>query len=198
MRQIEITVRVNNSMEEVDKILSNQGFKIIRKSHIKDIYKSELCDSLKESNILELLSKSILIRYLSINGEQEFKKLTYKKKTYDGSTVISEEKISVNIDDIDNANKLLEALGFKTLVNVNYDVIVYSNDKLELCFQSVENLGLLLEYENESDFKDVSNEDIMKEKNKMLEKIKQLGLNISTDIDVKKAFELIKNNLNKD
>ncbi len=198
MRQIEITVRVNNSMEEVDKILSNQGFKIIRKSRIKDIYKSELCDSLKESNILELLSKSILIRYLSINGEQEFKKLTYKKKTYDGSTVISEEKINVNIDDIDNANKLFEALGFKTLVNVNYDVIVYSNDKLELCFQSVENLGLLLEYENESDFKDVSNEDIMKEKNKMLEKIKQLGLNISTDIDVKKAFELIKNNLNKD
>jgi adenylate cyclase class IV len=49
-------------------------------------------------------------------------------------------------------NKLLELIGLKTIANVNYDVIVYSNDDIEFCFQSVENLGLLLEYENKNDY----------------------------------------------
>ena len=65
-----------------------------------------------------------------------------------------------------------------------------------MCFQNVEGLGLLLEYENEKDFEGYSNEDILNEKYKMLEEIKKYNINISDDIDVKKAFELISNNLN--
>lgn len=89
-------------------------------------------------------------------------------------------------------NKLLELIGLKTIANVNYDVIVYSNDDIEFCFQSVENLGLLLEYENKNDYDGYTNEEILSEKFKMLKEIQKYGLNISNDIDVKKAFELIK------
>jgi len=195
MKQIEITTRVNNTLEEVDSILTKQGFKVIRKSRIEDNYKTSFYNELKKDNILDILSKSVLIRYLNVNGEQEFKKLTYKNKVYENDTVISEEKINVNIDDVEKANNLFNAIGFKTIVNVNYDVIVYSNGSVELCFQDVEGLGLLLEYENENDFEGVSNDDIMKEKENMLAEIKKYNLDITDDIDVKKAFELIENSL---
>ena len=195
MKQIEITTRVNNTLEEVDQILSKQGFKIIRKSRIEDKYKTILYNELKKDSILEILDKCVLIRYLNVNNKQEFKKLTYKNKVYEGNTVISEEKISVNIDDIIKADKLLEAVGLKTIVSVNYDVIVYSNNEIELCFQDVEGLGLLLEYENENDFEGFTNEEVMKEKYKMLDEIRKYNLSITDDIDVKKAFELISNNL---
>ncbi len=195
MKQIEITTRVNNTLEEVDNILTKQGFKVIRKSRIEDNYKTSFYNELKKDNILDVLSKCVLIRYLNVNDEQEFKKLTYKNKVYENDTVISEEKINVNIDDVKKADQLFNSIGFKTIVNVNYDVIVYSNDTIELCFQDVEGLGLLLEYENENDFDGVSNEEIMKEKEKMLEEIKKYNLDITNDIDVKKAFELIENSL---
>lgn len=195
MKQIEITTRVNNTLEEVNNILTKQGFKVIRKSRIEDNYKTSFYNELKKDNILDILSKSVLIRYLNVNGEQEFKKLTYKNKVYENDIVISEEKINVNIDDVEKANNLFDSIGFKTIVNVNYDVIVYSNGSVELCFQDVEGLGLLLEYENENDFEGVSNDDIMKEKENMLAEIKKYNLDITDDIDVKKAFELIENSL---
>lgn len=195
MKQIEITTRVNNSLEEVDDILVKQGFKVIRKSRIEDNYKTSLYEKLTKNNILDILSKCVLVRYLNVDNNQEFKKLTYKNKVYDGETVISEEKINVNIDDVNKADKLLESIGLRTIVNVNYDVIVYSNESIELCFQNVDGLGLLLEYENENDFDGRSNDDILKEKYHMLEEIKKYNLNITDDIDVKKAFELIYNSL---
>ena len=194
MKQIEITTYVNNTLQEVDDILKRQGFKVIRKSKIKDIYKTLKYNELNKNNILNILSESVLIRYLKVNDKDEYKKLTYKNKIYENDIVISEEKINVTIDDINKMNKLLELIGLKTIVNVNYDVIVYSNDDIEFCFQSVGNLGLLLEYENKNDYDGYTNEEILSEKFKMLKEIQKYGLNISNDIDVKKAFELIKHN----
>lgn len=38
MKQVEITLKVNNTLEEVDLILKKQNFKVIRRSRIEDIY----------------------------------------------------------------------------------------------------------------------------------------------------------------
>lgn len=196
MRQIEITTYVNHSLDEVDKILTAQSFRIIRKSRIEDDYKVYESYKLNRTNILDVLSKCVLIRYLNIVGEKEFKKITYKKKEYQNDLVLSEEKISINIDDIKNANKLFDILGFRTIVNVKYNVVVYSNDDIELCFQEVEGLGLLLEYENENNFDVCSNEEIIREKIKMLNEVRKYKLNVTDDVDIKKAYILIKKNMN--
>ena len=186
MKQIEITIKVNNDLDEVDKILKEQGFNIIRKSRVEDKYLKRNDIKLDKTNILEVLSKCALIRYLKV-GNDEFKKITYKKKEYENNNVISETKINVNIDNTEKAYELLKHLGFELLVNVFYDVIVYEKDNLELAFQNVEGLGLLLEVENENDFTGVSNENILKEKQKMANEISKYGLNISQDLYVKKA-----------
>ena len=64
MKQIEITVKVNNTLDEVDKILISKGFKLIRKSRVEDEYVCPKELKIDKNNILELLSSCVLIRYL--------------------------------------------------------------------------------------------------------------------------------------
>ena len=85
----------------------------------------------------------------------------------------------------------LKKINFKNLVDVKYDVIVYSNNDYEFAFQNVEGLGLLLEFENENDFEGVSDEAIVNEKQKMYEIIKNYGIKVENNYDIKKAYELV-------
>ena len=64
MKQIEITVKVNNTLDEVDKILISKGFKLIRKSRVEDEYVCPNDINVNRENILKVLSSSVLIRYL--------------------------------------------------------------------------------------------------------------------------------------
>ena len=194
MKQIEVTTYVKQSLEDIDKILPKIGFSLIRKSRIEDKYMIQDLSNLSKDNIIEHLQKCVLIRYLCVNENYISSKLTYKNKKYsDDGIVLSEEKINVTIDnnDISKAEKLLEALGFKKLVDVNYDCIVYKNGDTELAFQDVEGLGLLLEYENTSDFEGASDKEIIEEKIKMLNEIRSYNIDISDDYDIKKAYELV-------
>ena len=191
MKQIEITVKVNNTLDEVDKILISKGFKLIRKSRVEDEYVCPNDINVNRENILKVLSSSVLIRYLKTK-DGEFKKITYQDKKYDkNDMVISEEKINVSINDIQSAHKLFKKINFKNLVDVKYDVIVYSNNDYEFAFQNVEGLGLLLEFENENDFEGVSDEAIANEKQKMYEIIKNYGIKVENNYDIKKAYELV-------
>ena len=195
MKQIEITVRVNDSLKKVSKNLEKQGFKKIRESRIEDKYLTQNKKKISKKNIIDVLKSCVLVRYLRVNNEQEFKKITYKCKEYKDDTVISETKINVSIDDTSKAEELFKKLGFNTLVEVNYDVIVYEKDGLELAFQEVEGLGLLLEYENTKDFSGIDDKEILKEKEKMAQEIKKFNINIGDDYDIKKAYELVLNNI---
>ena len=197
MKQIEITVKVNNTLDEVDKILISKGFKLIRKSRVEDEYVCPNDINVNRENILKVLSSSVLIRYLKTQ-DGEFKKITYKDKKYDkNDMVISEEKINVSINDIQSAHKLFKKINFKNLVDVKYDVIVYSNNDYEFAFQNVEGLGLLLEFENENDFEGVSDEAIANEKQKMYEIVKNYGIKVENNYDIKKAYELVMKKIEK-
>ncbi len=194
MKQIEITTRVMEPLDTVIQKLQNQGFQIIRKSRVEDEYLTMQKDQIKKENILQILSTCVLLRYLNANGKI-MKKITYKHKIYQNDIVMTEEKINVDCGDLESAKKLFNALNFQVLVKVSYDVIVLSNHKMELAFQNVENLGLLLEYENERDFSEESEEKIINEKKHMLNEIKQLNILITDEFDVKKAYELINNEM---
>ena len=191
MKQVEITTRVKDSLENIDKILKNKNFEIIRKSQIEDVYLSNFKNNLTDNNINDILSKSVLVRYLDENGNI-YKKITYKDKRYVNNVLQYEEKINISIDNTQNAIKLFKKIGFEKLVTVKYDSIVYSNKKLELAFQNVENLGLLLEYENKNDFDNATQEVIKNEKLNMLQEIQTLGINVSDETDIRKAYELLK------
>lgn len=189
MKQIETTGEVFQSLDEINDILTKQNFKIIRKSRIEDKYMSQFVNQLNSDNIISILEKSVLLRKLILDGK-EINKITYKDKKYDNGILLYEEKTSVSIDSIEDAENLFLKLDFKNLVNVNYNCTVYSNDNMELAFQDVENLGMLVEYESKEDFDGKSSEEINKKKLEMLEEIRNLGLIVGNK-DIRKANELI-------
>ena len=203
MRQIEITVKLEENLEDALLKLEKKGFKVIRESDVDDIYVTtndnirflkSLNKDEKKSKIIEILSESVLLRKLKLENNV-IQKITYKDKKYDDDgNVISEDKINVNIDDILKTKEILKKLNVDELVEVKYHNLVYSNGIIELDFQSVENLGILIEYENENNFEGKTSEEIKNEKIKMAKQINELGIIIGKDFDIKKAYELIINN----
>ena len=105
--------------------------------------------------------------------------------------VISEQKENLDIQDIEKAKRIFEYLGFDELVEVKYHVVVFEKDGMELAFQIVDNLGVLIEYENNNDFEGKTINEINNIKQIMLEEIRKTGVNVTNEFDVKKAHELI-------
>ncbi len=197
MKQIEITVRLNEDKQTAMKKLSKLGYKVIRQSDVDDIYMTTKLDELNADNIQYVLKKSILLRKLTVNNT-EIKKITYKNKEIDSNgNVISEQKVNLNCEDIDKAKKLFSYVDFKELVRVKYHVTVYEKDGIELAFQDVENLGTLIEYENNEDFEGKSLEEINDTKKNMYNDIKKTEILITEESDVKKAYELIMKKIEK-
>ncbi len=193
MKQIEITVRLDENMQSAIKKLENQGFKKIRESKIDDVYMTPKLNELNKDNIQNILKKSVLLRSLKLEN-REIKKITYKNKEIDkNGDVISEQKINLDCSDLEKARDLFEHLEFEELIRVKYKVMVYSKDKVEYAFQDVENLGVLIEYENMDDFEGKSLDEINNTKNNMFEEIKNTGIKLTEEKDVKKAYELILN-----
>ena len=195
MKQIEITRYLLETEENAIDKLEKQGFKLIRTSTIEDKYLTSKLRELTKDNIQYILKNSVLLRYLNVEGK-EFKKITYKYKNVDkDENIISETKININCEDLSEAEKLFENLGFDILTIVKYKVKVYAKDGIELAFQNVEGLGSMIEYENEEDFENKNIEEIKKVKQKMEEKIESFGILIEKGNDVKKAKELIEKNI---
>ncbi len=193
MKQIEITVRLNENMQSAIRKLEMQGFKKIRESEIDDVYMTSKLSELNRDNIQKILKKSVLLRKLKLENK-EIKKITYKDKEIDEKgDVISEQKINLDCSDLEKAKGLFEHLEFEELIRVRYKVLVYSKDKVEYAFQEVENLGTLIEYENTENFEGKTLEDINKTKEIMYNEIKSTGICLTNEKDVKKAFELILN-----
>ena len=193
MKQIEITVRLNENMQSAIRKLEMQGFKKIREGEIDDLYMTSKLNELKKDNIQNILKKSLLLRNLKFENK-EIKKITYKNKEIDeNGNVISEEKTNLDCNDLEKAKDLFEHLEFEELIKVRYKIIVYSKDEVEYAFQDVENLGTLIEYENTEDFTGKSLDEINDTKNNMYNEIKNTGVNLTDEMDVKKAYELILN-----
>lgn len=192
MKQIEITVRLVDKIDDAIAKLEEKGFKKIRESDIDDLYLSNLDIQIKKENIQDFLKHSVLLRNLKLDGK-EIKKITYKNKDFDDKgDVISEQKVNLDCDDLTRAKSLFSCLGFYDLIEVKYHVIVYEKNGKEFAFQIVENLGTLIEYENVNDFAGKSIIEINDAKNKMLKDIKECDISTTDEYDVKKAFELIK------
>lgn len=187
MREIEITVKVFDSVEKTKDILARQGLKIVDTYSTKDIYLSQDTNLLQ--SIESVLNKSVILRQI-VTPSKVIKKIVHKNKVYDGDTLLYEDKINLKCEDLENAKLLFEALGFKELVIVQYDSFVYQKEGLELSFQNVKDLGLLLEIESDKK-KLESEENVMHEKRRLYNLAKSLSLNIGAELNIKKAKALI-------
>ena len=191
METIEITVKVNETKESVKNKLINKGFIQTSDEYGDDIYMTRNLDKLNKNNILDILNESVILRHHHGKYREERKWIVYKDKQYKDGNVTKEEIISVKIDDIEKMKALLEKLGYKVLVEKNQYFNDFTKDDMVFTLEEVKDIGLLIEYENKNDFTNKSDKEIVDTKKEMYNTIKNKGIKISDDYDIKKAYDLI-------
>lgn len=185
MREVELTISILESLEEVLKKLEDQGFEFVEKYYMRDYYMAHKSIDLTLDNY-KILSKCLLIR--EIVDDNPKKQLVYKNKTYaqDGK-IISQNKFKTNIDSIDKVKQMLEIVDFITLFEVENNSYIYKKDNTEVVIQKITNPeGLYMEIEaTEEELQDPNDENI---KIILKEKLDNLGLKTTGEYEVKKAF----------
>lgn len=139
----EITVKVNSTKEDLIKFLEENNYNKIDSYVVDDIYYVENGTNLKEK-ALEILKKCVLVR--SIANSKHY--LLYKYKEYDlNENIIKQGKSKVQVNNREDAKNFIETIGYKKLIHIIDDIIVYEKNGLELCIEYVNNKYLYIEVE---------------------------------------------------
>lgn len=185
MRGVELTIEILENFDNVIEKLENQSFKLIRKYYMKDYYMIHKSVDLNTDNY-DILKKCLLIR--DIRDDNPKKYLIYKNKTYDEKDkIVSQTKETVKIDSIDDTKRMLEAVDFVVLFEVENNSFVYKNNDIEIVVQNITNpKGLYIEIE-------ATEEELMEDNDEKVKailkkKLDTLQLKTTDDYEVKKAI----------
>ena len=179
----EITVKIKGSLNEFYKIIEEKDFKIAHKFSMNDAYFIPETLNLNKISTREILSKAILVR--EIKGKTSgkiIKIITFKIKNFDDNgNILSQEAVNCDIIDIEDAKKLLKAIGYREVMCIKEDDIVYEKDGLQLAIKDIKNGDKLIEIETEDN-------DDLNTIDKLIQRINKLDIPIYTDnYFVKKA-----------
>lgn len=179
----EITVKIKGSLNEFYKIIEEKDFKIAHKFSMNDAYFIPETLNLNKMSTREILSKAILVR--EIKGKTSgkiIKKITFKIKNFDDNgNILSQEAVNCDIKDIEDAKNLLKAIGYREVMCIKENDIVYEKDGLQLAIKDIKNGHNLIEIETEDN-------DKLNTIDKLIQKINKLDIPIYTDnYFVKKA-----------
>ena len=175
----EITVKIKGSLNEFYKIIEEKDFKIAHKFSMNDAYFIPETLNLNKMSTREILSKAILVR--EIKGKTSgkiIKKITFKIKNFDDNgNILSQEAVNCDIKD----KNLLKAIGYREVMCIKENDIVYEKDGLQLAIKDIKNGHNLIEIETEDN-------DKLNTIDKLIQKINKLDIPIYTDnYFVKKA-----------
>jgi len=147
----EITVKIKCSLNELYNILEEKGFKIINEFSMNDTYFIPETFNLEKMTTREILSKAILVReIIGKTSGKTSKMITFKIKNFDESgNILNQESINCNISEIEEAKKLLQTIGYKEIMNIKENNIVYEKNGFELAVKDIVNGDNLIEIETE-------------------------------------------------
>lgn len=148
MKNLEITVKVNCSYEELNDYLIKNNFKVVDKYDCYDRYMIDKCLDITSMRDLDVLDKCVIAR--DIVGIKQC--LTHKEKIYDNKeNIISQSKIDCYVNDLEVAMEFMKSIGYKILFEVYDKITVYSNGNIEICVQNVNDKYLMIEMEDVGD-----------------------------------------------
>lgn len=185
----EITVRITCSLQEIYNILKSKGFSIVDKYNLEDTYYILNNIDIREQPIREILKKYVLIRNITQFVPDDFIDsynlftMTFKNKkiALDG-TIISQDKKDCQIQNMEQGKAFIESLGYKEIMTIKENSIVYGKGKLKLAIKDVVNGDNLIEIETIEDDAELDTTD------KLKATINELQIPIDTnDYFVKKA-----------
>lgn len=181
----EITVKIKCDLNEFYDILKDKGFKVIDKFSMDDTYFIPKEIDLDKMSTRDILFKAVLVRdIVGKMSNRRTKKITYKIKKFDEhGNILSQRAVNCDILNVEDAKKLLKAIGYKEVMNIKEDDIVYEKDKLQLAIKDIHNGDNLIEIETTED-KDLDTIE------KLIKRVNEIEIPIYTDnYFVKKAEE---------
>lgn len=179
----EITVKIKCGIKEFYKILENKGFSVHHIFSMDDTYFIPSTLDIEKLSTREILEKAVLVReVVGITSGKVRKIITFKIKNYDeAGNILSQKSINCDVLAIEDAINLLSAIGYKEIMNIKENDIVYEKDGFEIAVKDIVNGDNLLEIETDKSgtFNTVD---------KIIKKINEIGIPIYTDsYFVKKA-----------
>lgn len=195
MKETEITVQVFSDIDSTRDRLKEMGYKCTEKYNMHDWYFSKYdTTELLSMKYIDILNNSFLIR--EICDPEPRCQLVYKKKLMDNNdNVIQEEKFKADVANSADAKNVLTMSGLNNWCYVKNDSEVYSNGKSEIVLQTIEDLGLFIEFEEDESMSGMTEKEKFEH---MVDIIKSLGLNLATDFSAKKVYmKFLKENIVK-
>lgn len=176
----EITVKLKCSVEEICEILECKKFEVVEKYSLNDTYFIPESLNLKRLTPREILSNAILVRDIrEYIPARRVCKLTFKRKEIDeNGTILNQEKIDCEIVNVEAGKKLIKAIGYKQLMNIKENDIVYGKDGLEIAVKDITNGDKLIEIETVENNTELDT----------IEKLKKKINNLQLPLDINNYF----------
>ncbi len=177
----EITVKIKCDINEFYDTIEKRGFKNIDHFNLDDTFFISNDLDIDSMTTREILSKAVLVRKVTYDYKV-VKLITFKKKKFDEKgNILDQQNIECNILEIDEAKRLLNAMGYKEIMHIVENDLVFKKDNVQFAVKDIVGGDKLLEMEmgfNES-FSTLS---------QIEEKMKELDIPVYTDnFFVKKA-----------
>ncbi len=179
----EITLKIKCELNEFYKIIEEKGFKIIDEFSMDDTYFVPKEVDLDKTDIRDTLSKALLVRdIIGKMSNKRTKLITFKIKNFDkAGNILNQESINCNILEIEDAKKLLKVIGYKEIMNIKENDVVYEKDGFQLAVKNIKDGDNLIEIETEEN-------DEIDTIEKLIQKVNKMGILVYTDdYFVKKA-----------
>ena len=148
----EITMKLNSSINDFYNILENKGFKVVDKFFLDDTYFIPKDKDIRKVTPREVLKQYIITRNITQYMPNEYKvlKMTYKSKNIaSNGEIISQENTSCNINSIEEGKRFLNAIGYKEIMNIKENNLVYGKDGLKIAVKDIQNGDNLIEVETD-------------------------------------------------
>ena len=167
----EITVKIDCDINEFCKILESNGFNIVERFSLNDTYFIPSNLEVDKLSTRDILKSAVLVREVHDKLTDNFKRnITFKRKKFDEEgNILSQEAIRCNIINIEDAKKLLTAIGYKEIMNIKENNIGYEKEGLEIVTKDIVNGDKLIEVETNVNNKDLDTIDKLKDKLKEFE-----------------------------
>ena len=186
MKETEITVELLENNELAHNKIINNGFNLIETVNMVDYYYSKLnTEELLQLDYANLIKNSFLVRKVVSKDTCETKILFKDKVLDDNQNVIAEQKFQCTIDNVDSIKKILSATNINCWCEVEQNMSIYHNGKTGFAVQEVVGLGTFIEYEEDEDMHHLNEYEKI---NIMLDRLKNIGLDIGTDYSCKKVL----------
>lgn len=147
----EITVKIRMELNSFYELLESKGYSINNKFSMDDTYFIPKNLEIDIMSSREILSKAILVRdIINETKNKRDKKITFKKKQIDNEgNILSQEAINCDILEVEDAKKLLREIGYKEIMNIKENDIVYEKNGFKLAIKDIKDGDNLIEIETE-------------------------------------------------